>query len=170
MQYIAILTASLLSLAHAQTTSSQAPTTTTSTTAPPSKECAAARTKFSVVWSNCGLPETTTVAAILVQPSFVKCMCDSYSIVEADVTSCENDLPPKDLAAAKQFLVDLKQRCPADAQTSVKTSAQASAQTTVAQSVAQTSAQSSVKSGAAGGNIEMSFASAAMVAACALVF
>ncbi|KAJ3407316.1 hypothetical protein HDU80_009096 [Chytriomyces hyalinus] len=156
-------------------TNTQAPTTTASA-APgaltPSKECTAARTKFGTVWNACGLPETIAVAEILNRPPVVKCMCDSYSIVEADVTVCEDYMLAKDLAAAKQFLSDLKQRCPAttaaaaaqtnaqaDAQTSAKTSAQATAQVSAA--------QSSVKSGAVG-SVDMSFAGIAMVAAFAV--
>ncbi|KAJ3253847.1 hypothetical protein HDU77_004343 [Chytriomyces hyalinus] len=177
MQYLAILTASLLSLAHAQSSvdsNTQAPTTTTASAAPgaltPSKECAAARTNFGTVWNGCGLPETMPVAAILSRPTVVKCMCQSYSIVEAGVTMCEDYMLPKDLAVAKQFLSDLKQQCPAtaaaaqtnsqaDAQTSAKTSAQATAQISAA--------QSSVKSGAVG-SADMSFAGIAMVAAFAV--
>ncbi|KAI8844625.1 hypothetical protein BJ741DRAFT_215511 [Chytriomyces cf. hyalinus JEL632] len=173
MQYFAILSASLLSLVHAQR-SLDIPTTTASTAADvltPSKECTAARSNFTTVWKNCGLPETTTLVAILSQSSVVKCMCDSYSIVEADVTMCEEYILAKDLAVAKQFLSDLKQRCPAaaaltTAQAAVQTAAQTSAKIVAQTTVQSSAAQSSVKSG---GVADKSFASVAMLVAFALV-
>ncbi|KAJ3396203.1 hypothetical protein HDU80_010045 [Chytriomyces hyalinus] len=162
-----ILTASLLSLAHAQTipagsignaaSGTQVPASTAA--APggltPAKECEAAGDKVLAIWASCGVTYTSKGVSIPDKPAAAKCMCDNYSVAEAAFAKCESSVLAAELGTFQQILSDFKLGC-GDAQTSGQVSTR-------------TDAQANVKSGAAAATVYMGFAMVLAFAIATLV-